>query len=180
MSTLEQLFRSRLDAFLESTGIGLATLGRKAVGDPNLMREIARGRSPTLRMADRIQEFMDTYEREGHRARDPPSRRPRRPKPRANRTRRPKTMTEQPKEPCTTSPMRLLRRPEVEARTGLARSTIYLWMAQGRFPRPVRLGVHMVGWIESELEEWLANRASADRTAERPPRTNHQGKDGER
>lgn len=169
-----------MDAFIENTGMPLSTLGRRAIGDPNLMREIARGRSPTLRTADRIQGFMDSYERERHRARDPPPRRLRRRKPRAKRTRRSRTMTEKPKDPRTTSPVRLLRRPEVEARTGLSRSSIYARMAEGTFPRPVRLGKYGVAWIEAEVDEWVGNRISAGRTAERPSSTNNQGKDEER
>jgi len=180
MKTLEGHFRSRLDAFIESTGMPLSTLGRRAIGDPNLMREIARGRSPTLRTADRILAYTTTYERERHRARYPPRRRPRRRKPRAKRTRRSGTMTESPKDPRTTSPVRLLRRPEVEARTGLSRSSIYARMAEGTFPRPVRLGKYGVAWIEAEIDEWVRNRISAGRTAERPSSTNQQGKDEER
>jgi len=181
MKTLEGHFRSRLDAFIESTGMPLSTLGRRAIGDPNLMREIARGRSPTLRTADRILAYTTTYERERHRARYPPPRRPRRrKKPRAKRTRRSGTMTESPKDPRTTSPVRLLRRPEVEARTGLSRSSIYARMAEGTFPRPVRLGKYGVAWIEAEIDEWVRNRISAGRTAERPSSTNQQGKDEER
>ena len=180
MKTLEGHFRSRLDSFIESTGMPLSTLGRRAIGDPNLMREIARGRSPTLRTADRILAYTATYERERHRGRDPPPQRPRRRKPQAKRTRRSGTMTERPKDPRTTSPVRLLRRLEVEARTGLSRSSIYARMAEGTFPRPIRLGKYGVGWIEAEIDEWVRNRISAGRTAERPSSTNHQGKDEER
>ena len=75
-------------------------------------------------------------------------------------------MTEQPKEPRAPSPVRVLRRPEVEARTGLSRSTIYARMAEGTFPRPVRLGKQSVGWIESDIDEWLDQRISAGGTAE--------------
>jgi prophage regulatory protein len=50
---------------------------------------------------------------------------------------------------------RILRRAEVEVRTGLSRSTIYQWMKEGRFPSPVKLGERMVGWRESELAAWL-------------------------
>ena len=166
MKTLEGHFRSRLDAFIESTGMPPSTLGRRALGDPNLMRQIAQGRSPTLRTADRILAYTTTYERERHRARDPPPRRLWRRRPRVKRTKRPGTMTEQSKEPRATSPVRLLRRPEVEARTGLARSTIYARMAEGTFPRPVRLGKQSVGWIESDIDEWLDQRISAGATAE--------------
>ena len=51
----------------------------------------------------------------------------------------------------------LLRRPEVEQRTGLKRSTIYLRMSQGTFPKPVSLG-RAVAWVEDEIEEWINAR----------------------
>jgi prophage regulatory protein len=49
----------------------------------------------------------------------------------------------------------ILRRPEVEARTGLSRSTIYAWMKVGTFPKPVKLGARLVGWIDSDIEAWV-------------------------
>lgn len=53
---------------------------------------------------------------------------------------------------------RLLRRPEVEARTGLSRSTLYDWMKRGEFPQPVKLGARLVAWKESDVSEWLESR----------------------
>lgn len=53
---------------------------------------------------------------------------------------------------------RILRRPEVEARTGLSRSTIYDWMKAGTFPKPVALGARLVGWKESAIAAWLEAR----------------------
>ena len=50
---------------------------------------------------------------------------------------------------------RILRRHEVESVVGLRRSTIYQAMAEGRFPRSVRLGGRSVGWLSSEITEWL-------------------------
>ncbi len=55
-------------------------------------------------------------------------------------------------------PERILRRPDIEVRTGLSRSTIYAWMASGDFPKPVALGARLVGWRESDIEAWLASR----------------------
>jgi prophage regulatory protein len=52
----------------------------------------------------------------------------------------------------------ILRCKQVQARTGLARSTIYLNIKSGTFPRPVPLGVRAVGWIESEVNAWIAER----------------------
>jgi prophage regulatory protein len=60
----------------------------------------------------------------------------------------------------------ILRRPDVESRTGLARSTIYLRVSQGTFPRPVSLGGRAVGWIESEIEDWLRRQVDASRGQE--------------
>lgn len=61
--------------------------------------------------------------------------------------------------------LRILRMPGVMQRTGLARSTIYLQVREGAFPRPFSLGSpSAVGWLESEVNEWIAQRAAA-RTA---------------
>jgi len=57
----------------------------------------------------------------------------------------------------------IIRRKQVEARTGLSRSTIYLRVSDGTFPRPVSLGARAVGWIESEISDWLAARIAASR-----------------
>jgi len=55
-------------------------------------------------------------------------------------------------------PEKLNRRPEVEARTGLARSTLYDWMKAGTFPKPIALGTRLVAWRESDIDAWLAAR----------------------
>lgn len=55
-------------------------------------------------------------------------------------------------------PIRILRRTEVEACTGLSRSTIYDGIATGSFPKPIPLGPRAVGWVESEIQDWLAGR----------------------
>ena len=57
----------------------------------------------------------------------------------------------------------ILRLPSVKARTGLARSTIYLRIADGTFPKPVSLGGRAVGWIEAEVEAWLAEQIERSR-----------------
>ena len=57
----------------------------------------------------------------------------------------------------------ILRLPAVMSRTGLSRSTIYLRVSQKTFPLPVALGGRAVGWVEREVEEWLAQRIEASR-----------------
>jgi prophage regulatory protein len=61
----------------------------------------------------------------------------------------------------------ILRLPEVRRSTGLSRSTIYLRIAEGKFPKPVRLGGRAVGWLEAEIQEWLERRIEA-RNVEAP------------
>lgn len=57
----------------------------------------------------------------------------------------------------------ILRLPAVKDRTGLSRSTIYLRIAEGSFPTAVSLGGRAVGWIESEIQQWLEQRIEATR-----------------
>ena len=52
----------------------------------------------------------------------------------------------------------ILRRKQVEKRTGLSRSTIYLRIQEGTFPRQINLGARAVGWLENEIEAWLTAR----------------------
>lgn len=53
---------------------------------------------------------------------------------------------------------RLVRLAEVKLRTGLSRSTIYLAIKNDQFPKPVNLGMRSVGWLESEINLWIADR----------------------
>jgi prophage regulatory protein len=53
---------------------------------------------------------------------------------------------------------RLIRLKEVQHRVGLGRSTIYRWMAEGKFPKPVQLGGYAVAWAEDDLEGWISSR----------------------
>jgi prophage regulatory protein len=59
----------------------------------------------------------------------------------------------------------ILRLPAVKARTGLSRSTIYSKVSQREFPAPVSLGARAVGWVEEEVESWLAQRVDQSRKA---------------
>ncbi|MBB3309393.1 putative DNA-binding transcriptional regulator AlpA [Rhizobium sp. BK196] len=55
---------------------------------------------------------------------------------------------------------RILRRPEVQNRTGLPTSTLYALIADGRFPRPVKIGKRAVGWMEGQVEGWIVERVT--------------------
>jgi len=61
---------------------------------------------------------------------------------------------------------KILRRKMVENKTGLARSTLYFLIQKNRFPEPIHLGPRAVGWIEEEIDDWIAKRV-ADRDERR-------------
>ncbi len=52
----------------------------------------------------------------------------------------------------------IIRLPEVIARTGIPRSTIYALMAQDKFPHQINLGIRSVGWIADEILEFNNQR----------------------
>ncbi len=72
------------------------------------------------------------------------------------------------------SALTIIRRNQVEARTGLSRSSIYARLRQNpkrpgdydpTFPKPISVGARAVGWIESEIEAWLTAQIQKSRKA---------------
>lgn len=72
----------------------------------------------------------------------------------------------------TAKTLTIIRRKQLEARTGLSRSSIYAKMRPNpkrpgdfdpTFPTPVSVGAKAVGWVESEVDAWLAARIAASR-----------------
>jgi prophage regulatory protein len=68
----------------------------------------------------------------------------------------------------------ILRRKQVEARTGLSRSSIYARLRHNpkrpgdydpTFPKPISVGAKAVGWIEAEIDAWLAAQVAKSRKA---------------
>lgn len=57
---------------------------------------------------------------------------------------------------------RIMRLKEVTHVCGIARSTIYLWMSQGRFPLSRRIGGGSVGWNSEEIERWVSLRLDGE------------------
>jgi len=51
--------------------------------------------------------------------------------------------------------IKFIRLPEVKNKTGLSRSSIYLRMSNGEFPQSISLGSRAIGWLESDINEWL-------------------------
>lgn len=65
----------------------------------------------------------------------------------------------------TQSALSIIRRKQVEARTGLSRSAIYDRVKAGTFPAPVSIGARAVGWIEGEITDWLSAQIEKSRKA---------------
>ncbi|MFL9860838.1 AlpA family transcriptional regulator [Paraburkholderia madseniana] len=59
---------------------------------------------------------------------------------------------------------RLIRLPEVCRLVGLSRSVIYARIKARKFPAPIKLG-YSSGWIEAEIQDWIARQIAASRPA---------------
>lgn len=60
---------------------------------------------------------------------------------------------------------RIMRLPEVLAKIGISRSTLYRAVSGGEFPKPIRLGRRAIGWNQPAVDAWLASRVAASRHA---------------
>jgi len=60
---------------------------------------------------------------------------------------------------------RLLRRREVELKTGKSRAAIYADIRAGTFPEPVPIGRSSVAWLEAEIDQWIADRLAERKLA---------------
>lgn len=63
----------------------------------------------------------------------------------------------------TNQPYRILRLPDVISRVGLRRASIYLHISKGSFPKPISLGARAVGWLERDIDGWIAARIEVTR-----------------
>ena len=59
----------------------------------------------------------------------------------------------------------LMRRNQVQAQTGLARSTLYAMISRGEFPAPVRITGKAVAWTSTDVDGWIASRIAASKSA---------------
>jgi len=58
---------------------------------------------------------------------------------------------------------RLLRLPQVIDRTGIKKTKLYELQKDGLFPMRIKITAHAVGWIEVEVDTWIAGRVAASR-----------------
>jgi prophage regulatory protein len=59
-----------------------------------------------------------------------------------------------------------MRLPEVKATVGISRSSIYVGIEAGTFPKPISLGARAVGWLSGEIEAWVRERIERSRGAQ--------------
>lgn len=53
---------------------------------------------------------------------------------------------------------KILKAPATSAKSGLSLSTMYRFIGQGKFPKPVKLGEAASGWLEDEIDDWITKR----------------------
>lgn len=64
------------------------------------------------------------------------------------------------------NPIKVLRIKDLIRKVGMARSTIYDRFNpkspryDSSFPKPIKLGLSAIGWLEHEVDEWLASIAT--------------------
>ena len=61
---------------------------------------------------------------------------------------------------------RILRWPELKNTVGYSRTNIYYLMQKGDFPQAIKLGGRAIGWLESEVNEWINDRVVRSRKGE--------------
>ena len=61
--------------------------------------------------------------------------------------------------------VRLIRRKEVQAKTGLGASSIYAMMQQGTFLKAVNISERRVAWIESDVDQWINERIASHKAS---------------
>lgn len=54
----------------------------------------------------------------------------------------------------------ILRKPEVVAYTGVPASSLTRLVSTGQFPNPIRLSARAIGWLRSDIDEWVAARVA--------------------
>ncbi len=59
----------------------------------------------------------------------------------------------------------LIRLPEVQRRTGYSKAWIYKLISDGEFPKQVKIGPRSIAFIESEIDNWIAQRIAGSRAA---------------
>ena len=65
--------------------------------------------------------------------------------------------------------MKFLRLPQVKSKTGLSRSSIYQRISEGKFPKPVSIGVRAVAWVDDDVHDWMRRQIERSRRMDGGP-----------
>ena len=57
--------------------------------------------------------------------------------------------------------MKILRIKQVIEMTGTSKTTIYRWLNDGVFPKPINLSAKSVGWLEADINDWIQSKIEA-------------------
>lgn len=60
--------------------------------------------------------------------------------------------------PCSGTTLQIIRLPQLKALTGLSKTTLYDLIKKGEIPKPIKLGARAVGWLQSDIEAFIASR----------------------
>lgn len=84
----------------------------------------------------------------------------------------------------SSAPVRILRMKALQDRVGLGRSSIYNRMNPASpqydhtFPKPISLGGTAIGWVESQVTEWINSRAYIKESEPTPRSRDYQDRTG--
>lgn len=67
----------------------------------------------------------------------------------------------------TEKPVRILRLPALKEKIGLGKSQVQKLESRGKFPKRIKLSERASGWLESEIDAWIAKRVAESRPAEK-------------
>jgi len=57
--------------------------------------------------------------------------------------------------------LKFIRRDKVQHITGLSRSSIYAMVADGTFPKQIKIGRRAVAWVEADIDDWMLSRVKS-------------------
>ncbi|QUE31395.1 helix-turn-helix transcriptional regulator [Francisella philomiragia] len=57
--------------------------------------------------------------------------------------------------------LKILRLNQVVELTGTSKSTIYRWISNSQFPKPINLSSSSVGWLEADINDWIQSKIEA-------------------
>jgi prophage regulatory protein len=64
-------------------------------------------------------------------------------------------MPSKPNQHSVTSRGDLIRQDQLLAEIPIGNTTLWRWVNEGRFPRPIRLGQRVIAWRRSDVDAWL-------------------------